>query len=689
MPKVSREIPAGDMLAKQLLSLFQKIEQHQASFLPQLYESLARVRAKVGGRKRAYDLRPLAHLVMERLIPAQRETLTNRSEASPKRIQAIYQEIADLPFGFDQVSTALFVIRSVIGEHIGKWFAGTRRGGILEASEEFWLQGLLETAKAFLRNQEKIIREKNMESSVLFHATQSITTELDLQALLYNLVFHASMLMHTKQVYLFLAESQSPAGKEPRRLNLEAWSHAEATYGEYSVKFGEGHVGEAAETRLPVISNDYGRAAQKIPFLSDVKRLIAVPIVFAEEVLGVLAAAADSHREQRYTEADQELFMGFANQVAVTLKNVLLYQEQTRFARELEEKNKMLESQADMIIRKSAQLVVLNEVGQEVAASLEFKEVLALLTRHAAESIGVDRSVVWLLDGKKNCLDAVAAYGYPQEELDQLTLHLSDIRRTRFFQALMEQHAVEVAEGQDDELFQALLHGKLTIRSLLAVPLLLKQQALGLLVVDETRETHRFLEDEVTLVSAIANQAVLAIENARLYLQVKEQAITDGLTGLYNHRFFQLRFADEFAHCKRYGNDLALIMLDIDHFKEYNDSFGHIAGDLALKEIANLTRASVRENDLVARYGGEEFVIILPMTNLEGAKVVAERIRESVLNCRFLGDMKIPQVSITVSLGVSAYRQGVDNREDLLREADDALYQAKESGRNRVIVHSI
>jgi len=223
---------------------------------------------------------------------------------------------------------------------------------------------------------------------------------------------------------------------------------------------------------------------------------------------------------------------------------------------------------------------------------------------------------------------------------------------------------------------------------MLAVPLSLKKEAVGLLVVDDTREAHTFLEDEVSLISSLANQAVLAIENARLYLQVKEQAITDGLTGLYNHRYFQLRFSEEFAHCLRYGNDLAVIMLDIDHFKQYNDTYGHIAGDLALKEIANLARVSVRENDMVARYGGEEFVIILPMTNLEGAKIVAERIRESVKNCKFLGDLNAPQVTITVSLGISAFASRHENRELLLREADIALYRSKETGRDQAILYT-
>jgi len=107
-----------------------------------------------------------------------------------------------------------------------------------------------------------------------------------------------------------------------------------------------------------------------------------------------------------------------------------------------------------------------------------------------------------------------------------------------------------------------------------------------------------------------------------------------------------------------------------------------------LREIAQLTRASVRENDILARYGGEEFVIILPMTNAEGARIVAERIRLAVLGCKFLGDLNLPQVTITVSLGIASYSPEHAKCEALLREADQALYQAKENGRNQVVVHA-
>lgn len=684
MPKRTTHPKGASKHSKPLQDFFRRFEQCREELMPQLQAVLAKVRIKSNGKSQIYNLNAIAKIILETVIPAKIKELTDHNSETVKTCEQVCSNLVESNAEYEQVMTTLFLLRSVLAEHIAKGHSSQQRSGLLEACEEFWLLVLYDLSRSFLRDKDRVIREKNMESSVLFHTTQSISTELDLESLLNKIVFHAGMLMHIRQVFLFLVQNQ-PDCKDGKRLELSAWNQPGLTYGNYSVRFGEGHVGKVAVSKQALAVNNYSQAPEKIPFLSEARRMLVAPICFADEILGVLLAA-DSGRE-RFTGKDKELLQVFASQIAVTLKNVLLFQEQSKIARELEEKNRMLETQSDVILRKSAQLVVMNEVSQQVNSSLELPEVLSLLARHAADSIGVNRGIVWLMDSQKIQLEAVAAYGLSLDLLGQLSMFLPDIRRARFFQALSEQHAVELTEGQDVEVFQGVLKGILQVRSMLAVPLLLKHQAIGLLVVDDTRETHDFLEDEVALVSAIANQAVLAIENARLYLQVKEQAITDGLTSLYNHRYFQLRFAEEYAHCRRYGNDLSLIMMDIDHFKHYNDTYGHIAGDLALKEIAGLTRASVRENDIVARYGGEEIVIILPMTPLEGAKIVAERIRSAVQECKFLGDMNIPQVSITVSLGVSSYAARHENRELLLQEADMALYAAKEAGRNRVMVY--
>jgi|Deesub1362A_J573_1020465.scaffolds.fasta_scaffold00395_19 diguanylate cyclase (GGDEF)-like protein len=176
------------------------------------------------------------------------------------------------------------------------------------------------------------------------------------------------------------------------------------------------------------------------------------------------------------------------------------------------------------------------------------------------------------------------------------------------------------------------------------------------------------------MLRSIGNQIGIAIENARLYKKTKELSLHDPLTGLANRRLMYIELERSFAKAKRYETPLSVIMLDIDYFKKYNDTYGHAAGDKLLKDIAEIVQQSVRKADLVARYGGEEFFILLPETRLTEAYAAAERIRRAVER----------RTEVTISLGVSSYRQDMQIKEDLIKKADEALYQAKERGRNRV-----
>lgn len=176
--------------------------------------------------------------------------------------------------------------------------------------------------------------------------------------------------------------------------------------------------------------------------------------------------------------------------------------------------------------------------------------------------------------------------------------------------------------------------------------------------------------------------AAIGLETARLF----KLAVNDGLTGLYVRRFFDLRLAEELARVRRYGGELSLLVIDIDHFKKFNDTHGHQTGDAVLKGLAVLLRREVRaEVDLVCRYGGEEFVVIMPATGAEGAMVVAERVRAAVqarpFDCGDAGPL-----NVTISGGVATAGQGGQlTAEELFRRADQALYQAKAGGRNRVL----
>jgi len=191
-------------------------------------------------------------------------------------------------------------------------------------------------------------------------------------------------------------------------------------------------------------------------------------------------------------------------------------------------------------------------------------------------------------------------------------------------------------------------------------------------------------DDDRLVLQAVSSELVVAVENSQLYKLTKKLSITDELTGLYNYRFLQQRLEQEWERANRYNRFLSLLMLDVDHFKDYNDAHGHLSGDKALAELAGIIQASVREVDMAARYGGEEFAVLLPETDAAGAFVTAEKIREAVAEHKFTDDEGIPTQMLTLSVGVATFPVHAVNREDILRQADDALYQAKHFGRDRV-----
>lgn len=165
----------------------------------------------------------------------------------------------------------------------------------------------------------------------------------------------------------------------------------------------------------------------------------------------------------------------------------------------------------------------------------------------------------------------------------------------------------------------------------------------------------------------------------------KELSRTDGLTQLYNHKFFHQLLASELGRVRRYGGSVALLMMDVDHFKIYNDTNGHPMGDAALQRVARILSEGVREPDSVARYGGEEFAVISPQVDHAGAANLAERLRERVERAQFEKENVLPQGHLTVSIGYAVYPQDAEDKTGLIECADRALYRAKETGRNRVV----
>jgi len=215
--------------------------------------------------------------------------------------------------------------------------------------------------------------------------------------------------------------------------------------------------------------------------------------------------------------------------------------------------------------------------------------------------------------------------------------------------------------------------------------MIVKDQLLGVINLHKKPEGG-FSEREIRLTQAVTAQAAIAIDNARLYQQTRELSNTDSLTRLANRRQFQTVLEKEFAQARRYRSNFSLIMVDIDHFKLYNDCHGHLQGDGVLREVAHILQDNIREIDLAARFGGEEFIILMPKTNKEGARAAAEKLRRCVAGKDFPGaGQSQPEGRLTLSLGIAEFPDDGQEPEALLERADQALYQAKNMGRNRTV----
>lgn len=219
------------------------------------------------------------------------------------------------------------------------------------------------------------------------------------------------------------------------------------------------------------------------------------------------------------------------------------------------------------------------------------------------------------------------------------------------------------------------------IRPVASVPLIYQKRFMGVLMVRSDDATRVWQENEILLLRTVADQVTVAVNHARLFSQMQQQALTDGLTGCFNRRSFEMQLERDLHLATRMSLPVSLILLDLDNFKRVNDTFGHEAGDVALRLLAEGLRDELRSVDTAARYGGEEFAVILPQAGVDGALIVAERLR------RRIELMEVPGVGhVTASLGIATFPQHASSRDSLVLAADRALYNAKNAGRNCVCV---
>jgi len=359
---------------------------------------------------------------------------------------------------------------------------------------------------------------------------------------------------------------------------------------------------------------------------------------------------------------DIELILAIINRISDKLS---LEAEKKKLLEDLQEKNRALDESRKKIIQYSLDISALYAAEKEMLAGLDLEEVYQRSVMHVSKLVGFQPALLWIFDKsrRKLLLKSHCRLG----KLDASSLDLSFPKIvSRVSRALKQQLISKVKQGT------ALFH-----------PIQGHQMFYGVLAILDLKK-RPFTKRQKEILTRFASSVAVAVENARLYHEVKTLATRDSLTGLYNRRHFESVLKSELLRAERYRHPVSLIFFDVDYFKTYNDTHGHLMGDVVLREIAELVQSRVRDTDIVCRYGGEEFIIILPYTTKTDAKRLAEVIRKNVADHRFPYGDRQPDGAVTISFGISESPADGIGAEVIVKRADDALYRAKEMGRNCV-----
>ncbi|OQA92294.1 MAG: Response regulator PleD [Elusimicrobia bacterium ADurb.Bin231] len=360
--------------------------------------------------------------------------------------------------------------------------------------------------------------------------------------------------------------------------------------------------------------------------------------------------------------------------------------ETIRDRRRKDEVGQLINSINDMsknIKEKIDKLKTLNRTAEVLAVTMDFQESLKVAMNLSLEIVGATKGLILLYNKMENILSVGTSSGMETVKVvgDELFIQMDK------FSLKLESNLIDYISGRPDiytledienvpQLFQT-KDWLLKTGATMFAPLMIKQDIKGFILLDANVDDKEFFK-------TLMNQISMSLENARLY----REAIIDGLTGLYVYRYFEIQLTNEIRRAQRYGKKLAVLIVDIDHFKEFNDRHGHQTGNCVLKEMSMIMKQLTRSSDILARYGGEEIAIILPETDGSAAAAIAEKIRSKIEEYVF--EFKRKNLKITVSVGVSEW--SIENPVDtatLIAWADEALFQAKQEGRNRIAVFEI
>jgi len=384
---------------------------------------------------------------------------------------------------------------------------------------------------------------------------------------------------------------------------------------------------------------------------------IFVPIINMGE-LGAVLAVSESRNGKLYTVEDIDLLESISAQVAAGM-------EKEYFHERLREQDK--------------EITLLNRLTAIVTSSVNIETIFERFAQELKKVVGFDWSTIALIDGNEVYFLALSStIGSPWQREERIPLEgtatewVCRERKTVYEADLARYHRFWTGEN----------HLKQGTRSVVYLPLSIKDQIIGGLIVASNRPD-AYSAKQIRLLEQVALQIATPIENSQLYARAEQRSRIDELTGLFNRRHFEERLKEEISRHSRYGDVFSIFMIDLDNFKSYNDIYGHVSGDVLLNQVGKVIRNSVRNADQAFRYGGDEFVVILPLTAMNDAYVVAERVREGVAE-----EMKKKEIAVTCSIGLASYPSDGVISGELVTAADTALYFAKRTGGNRVYLSS-
>jgi len=327
--------------------------------------------------------------------------------------------------------------------------------------------------------------------------------------------------------------------------------------------------------------------------------------------------------------------------------------------------------------RRHAELRLLYDTIRDLSSTLSVREVLDRLMGRALDHLDAEIGSILLLRSDDR-MRIVTARGLPADVVEETAVAIGDgisgyVARTG--------RSLLVSDVERDERFRRRNHERYYTSSFISAPLVHMGAVHGVINVNNKRSRDEFYPADLNLLEALAGHASAALANAHRYEAVLERAQRDSLTGLSNHGHMWSTLKIEVERADRHGRALSLVMIDIDHFKAFNDRFGHPAGDEALCVLARVLEANSRSHDVVARYGGEEFAVILPETDVEGSLRYADKMRRAVEAARF--EPGACQ-RLSISVGVATTGANASTAQELVEQADARLYRAKRAGRNCV-----